>query len=112
VKDEELLKVVLSYMNDKELLKSKKSTRKRPYIGTVIMAQNRAGRDIPNVTTVHPGKLPVGDDGAHLNAEGQIKLGKITASAVEEFYMEKRLTERKEQKQTVKKKRQRRAAAP
>jgi lysophospholipase L1-like esterase len=30
--------------------------------------------------------LPVGRDGVHFNAEGQIKLGKITASAVEEFY--------------------------
>ncbi len=78
------IKVVLSYMND--LPRAKKSAGRRPYIATVIMAQNRAGRDIPNVTTVYPGKLPIGDDGTHYNSEGYIKLGKITASAVEEFY--------------------------
>jgi lysophospholipase L1-like esterase len=33
--------------------------------------------------------LPVGDDGVHLNAEGQMMLGKMTASAVEEFYKAK-----------------------
>ena len=114
MKDEELLKVVLSYMNDEDSFKAKKPKSKRPYLGTVIMAQNRAGREIPNVTTVHHGKLPLREDGAHYNAEGQIKLGKITASAVEEFYKakEKRLMERKEQKQTVKKKRQGRVAVP
>jgi len=53
------------------------------------MAQNRAGRDIPSVTTIYPGKLPVGDDGTHYSSEGYITLGKITASAVEEFYKAK-----------------------
>ena len=63
---------------------------KRPYIATVIMAHNRAGRELPNVTTVHPGELPrIGGGNNHLNAEGQIKLGKITASAVELFYKAK-----------------------
>ncbi|MHC4702342.1 MAG: sialate O-acetylesterase [Planctomycetota bacterium] len=97
VKDEELLKVVLSYMND--LPKARRQANRRPYIATVIMAQNRAGRELPNVTTVHHGKLPVLEDGIHINAEGQIKLGKITASAVEACYKvkEKRLMERKEQ---------------
>jgi len=33
--------------------------------------------------------LPVGDDGTHYSSEGYIKLGKITASAVEEFYKAK-----------------------
>ena len=66
-----------------------KPKSKRPYIATVIMAQNRAGREIPNVASVHPGKLPVGDDGSHINAEGQIKPGKITASAVEELHKAK-----------------------
>ena len=47
-------------------------------------------RDIPNVTVVHHGRLPVADDGIHFNAEGQIKLGKMTASAVEDFYKESR----------------------
>ena len=87
VKDEELLKAVLSYMND--LPRVRRQANRRPYIATVIMAQNRAGRELPNVTTVHHGKLPVLEDGIHFNAEGQIKLGKITASAVEEFYKAK-----------------------
>ena len=114
VKDEELLEAALSYLNDKDSPEFRKSTRKRPYIATVIMAQNRAGREIPNVATVHHGKLPIGEDGTHYSAEGYIKLGKIAASAIEEFYRakEKRLMERKEQKQTVKKKRQGRVAVP
>ena len=63
---------------------------KRPYIAHVIMAQNRAGRDIPNVTTLYPGNLPrIGGDNNHINAEGQIMLGKIVASAVKEFYKAK-----------------------
>ena len=89
VKDEDLLKAVLAYMY--ELPKAKKPKSKRPYIGTVIMAQNRAGRELPNVATVHPGELPrIGGGNNHINAEGQIKLGKITASAVGEFYKAKR----------------------
>ncbi len=87
--DAELLKVLVSYMSD--LPKAKKLSG-RPYIATVIMAQNRAGREIPNVVNVHHGKLPVGEDGIHLNAEGQIKLGKITASAIEKFYNTKPAT--------------------
>jgi hypothetical protein len=87
--DGDLLKILLSYINDKDLSEAKKLGGRRPYIATVIMAQNRAGRDIPNVTTLYPGKLPVGDDGTHYSSEGYIKLGKITASAVEEFYKSK-----------------------
>jgi hypothetical protein len=85
--DADLLKVLVSYIRD--LPKAKKLSGRYPYIATVIMAQNRAGRDIPNVVNVHHGKLPVGQDGIHLNAEGQIKLGKMTASAVEVFYKSK-----------------------
>jgi len=80
---------VLSYMKDEDLAKIKKPAGRRPYIGTVLMAHNRAGRDIPNVTTVHHGSLPTNADGVHFNAEGQIELGKMTASAVEEFYRAK-----------------------
>jgi hypothetical protein len=87
--DEELLKVLLSYMYEDDASKARELSGRRPYIGTVIMAQNRAGRDIPNVNAIFHGKLPVGDDGTHLNAEGQVMLGKITASAVEEFYKAK-----------------------
>jgi len=84
--DGELLKTLLSYINDLDLAEAKKLGGRRPYIATVINAQNRAGREIPNVNTIYPGKLPVGDDGTHYSSEGYIKLGKITASAVEEFY--------------------------
>jgi len=84
--DGELLKILLSYINDLDLAEAKKLGGRRPYIATVIMAQNKAGRDIPNVTTIYPGKLPIGEDGTHYSSEGYIKLGKITASAVEEFY--------------------------
>lgn len=35
----------------------------------------------------HPAKdLPISEDGVHTNAEGQMILGKVTASGVEEFY--------------------------
>ena len=84
--DEDLLNALLSYLHNDDSPKAKKILSRRPYVATVIMAQNRAGRDIPNVTTLYPGKLPVGDDGTHYSSEGYIKLGKITASAVEEFY--------------------------
>ena len=52
------------------------------------MAQNRAGREIPNVFTLYPGEMPKGADGVHFNSEGYIMLGKFTADAVEEFYKE------------------------
>ena len=55
-------------------------------MAAVFAAHNRAGRNIPNVTTIYPGKLPVGADGTHYSAEGYLTLGKFTASAVEEFY--------------------------
>jgi len=87
--DGELLKILLSYINDLDLPEAKKLGGRRPYIAAVIMAQNRAGREIPNVTTVYPGRLPVGADGTHYSTEGYITLGKITASAVEEFYKAK-----------------------
>ena len=78
------------YIKYRKSPKAKTLPGKRPYIGTVFMAQNRAGRELPNVTTVHPGELPrIGGGNNHINAEGQIKLGKITASAVEEFYKAK-----------------------
>jgi len=40
----------------------------------------------PNDTIVHPGKLPRAADGVHFSSDGYIRLGKITASAVEEYY--------------------------
>jgi hypothetical protein len=63
---------------------------KRPYIAAVIAAQNRAGCELKNVATLYPGDLPrIGGGNNHINAEGQIMLGKITASAIEEFYRTK-----------------------
>jgi len=87
--DGELLKTLLSYINDLDLPEARKLGGRRPYIATVINAQNRAGREIPNVTTLYPGKLPSGDDGTHYSSEGYITLGKIVATAVEEFYKTK-----------------------
>ncbi|PHS04675.1 MAG: hypothetical protein COA78_16280 [Blastopirellula sp.] len=70
---------------------SLKAFGKRPYIANVIMAQNRAGRDISNVTTLYPGELPrIGGGNNHYNSEGYVQLGKITADAVEEFYKAKK----------------------
>lgn len=76
---------VLTYASDEDLAK-KTLTGKRKYIKTVLMAHNKAGRDIPNCTTVLHGQLPKEKDGVHFNHEGQVKLGKMTADAVEEFY--------------------------
>lgn len=78
---------VLTYATDAQLAAIKEMPgNKRPYLRQVLMAHNRAGRDIPNTVTVHHGRLPVLPDGIHQNAEGQLMLGKMTASAVETFY--------------------------
>jgi len=81
---------VLTYLSDADLAKREPSVGKRKYLKTVLMAHNRAGRDIPSTTTVHHGKLPVEKDGVHFNCEGQIELGKMTADAVEAFYETKK----------------------
>jgi hypothetical protein len=86
VKKDELLEAVLTYLNESSLSKLRKTAGRRPYIAAVIAAQNRAGRDVPNVDTIYPGKLPKGADGTHYSSEGYITLGKFTASAVEDFY--------------------------
>ena len=76
---------VLTYLSDEELNKLSADTfGKRAHIGTVMKAQNRAARDIPNTVTVHHGKLPL-VDAVHFNHEGQVTLGKMTADAVEAF---------------------------
>jgi hypothetical protein len=88
--DTELLEALLSYIDKKGSPEVKKAQGKRPYLAKVIMAQNRAGRDIHNVTTLYPGELPIiGGGNQHYNSEGYIMLGKITATAVEEFYKAK-----------------------
>ena len=65
---------VLTYASDEVLapITLAKSEKK------VLMAHNRAGRDIPNTVTVHHGRLPL-VDAVHFNTEGQIMLGKMTA---------------------------------
>jgi len=117
--DEELLEMVLSSMSDEEVLEAKKSASKlpendeellgtlvfhlesnpspevkkrlarRPHILTVRMEQNRIGREISDAITIQHGTLPVLADGLHFNTEGQIKLGKIAADAIEAFYKDK-----------------------
>ena len=89
--DADALEAVLSYIDDNGLLAEAKPTvKKNRYLATVISAQNRAGRELPNVVTLFPGKLPIGDDGVHYSSEGYIMLGKATASAIEKFYKAKR----------------------
>ncbi|RLD52512.1 MAG: hypothetical protein DRI97_14420 [Bacteroidetes bacterium] len=87
--EEDLLKAVMSYLYDKDPSELRKSIGKRLYFAKVLMAQNRAGREIPNVITLYPGKLPTGEDGVHFSSEGYIMLGKITASSVEEYHKAK-----------------------
>lgn len=87
VKDADLLAAVMAHLNEASESRLRKMFGKRPYIAAVISAQNRAGRELPNVTTIYPGDLPrIGGGNNHINAEGQIQLGKIVASAVEDFY--------------------------
>ena len=90
VKKHELLEAVLAHLNELSWSDLRKTFGKRPWIAGVIAAQNKAGRDIPNVVTIYPGELPKGADGTHYSSEGYITLGKLTASAVEEFYKSKR----------------------
>lgn len=81
--DVERIEAIISYL---EQTGSLKKFGKRPYAVQVIMAQNRAGREMPMVTTFYPGELPRNEgDNAHYNSEGYVLLGKKTASAVEEF---------------------------
>ena len=86
VNKDELLDAVLAHLNELSWSELKKTAGKRPYIAGVIAAQNKAGRDIPNVATIYPGELPKGADGTHFTSKGYITLGRFTASAVEEFY--------------------------
>ena len=86
---------VLTNASDEDLEKAKEkiAANKRKYLKPVLMAHNRAGRDIPKTTTVHHGDLPKGSDGVHFNHDGQMALGKMAADAVEKFYKIKEKTE-------------------
>lgn len=85
--DMERLEALFSYLEQTGGLKA---FNKRAFIIQVIMEQNRAGREMPNVTTLYPGELPrIGKGNAHYNSEGYVILGKKTADAVEAFYKDK-----------------------
>ncbi|MGB0598190.1 MAG: hypothetical protein ACPGLY_16000 [Rubripirellula sp.] len=86
VDQDELLQSFLNYMRESSGSQVRNKANKRPYIAAVIAAQNRAGREIPNLITIHPGKLPIGADGVHYTSAGYLTLGKFTATAVEDFY--------------------------
>ena len=92
VSDADLLQALVSYARDSPRVKQ--FSRKRPHIRTVIMAQNRAGRDIPKISNVHHGKSPVLEDGVHLNTEGQITLREMTAAAINHLYESQRSQQR------------------
>ena len=85
--DVERLEALFSYLEQTDGLKA---FNKRAFIIQVIMEQNRAGREMPNVTTLYPGELPrIGEGNVHYNSEGYVILGKKTADAVEVFYKDK-----------------------
>jgi hypothetical protein len=82
----QLLSILLTHLENNPSPEFRNRLGRRPHFLTVVLSHNRVGREIPNATTVHHGTLPVMDDGIHINAEGMITLGKITASAIDEFY--------------------------
>ena len=83
----ERLEALFSYLEQTDGLKA---FNKRAFIIQVIMEQNRAGREMPNVTTLYDGELPrIGEGNVHYNSEGYVILGKKTAAAVEAFYKDK-----------------------
>ena len=83
--DVERLEVLLSYLERTGGLN--KVFGKRLYLAQVIMAQNRAGREMSNVTTLYDGDLPrIGEGNPHYNSEGYVILGQKTADAVEGHY--------------------------
>jgi len=83
------VEVLLKFLNDASPAKLRTLAGKRLYIAWVIAAQNRAGREIAEVTTLYPGQLPKGADGTHYTAEGYTTLGKITATAVQDYFQAK-----------------------
>ncbi|MBK1880433.1 sialate O-acetylesterase [Pelagicoccus mobilis] len=83
--DVERLEALLSYLERTDGLN--KVFGKRRYLAQVIMAQNRAGREMSNVTTLYDGDLPrIGGGNPHYNSEGYVILGQKTADAVEAHY--------------------------
>lgn len=86
-RDADALEAVQSYIDDNGLLETAKPmVKKQRYVATVVSAQNRAGRELPNIVTLFPGKLPIQEGGVHYSSEGYLMLGKATASAIEEYY--------------------------
>lgn len=70
VKKDEQLESLLKYLHEASWTELTKSGSRRPYMAAVAAAQNRAGREIPNVTTIYPGKVPTGADGVHFSSDG------------------------------------------
>ena len=62
------------------------TSKSRPGAAGVIKAQLDAPDKIPHVVTFSQGKLPCCPDGIHFNTEGQLKLGRMYADAVEKYY--------------------------
>jgi predicted TIM-barrel fold metal-dependent hydrolase len=60
-------------------------SRNRPGMAGVIKAQLDAVDKIPNVVTFAHGKLPCRPDKIHFNTEGQLKLGRMFADAIEKY---------------------------
>ena len=60
-------------------------SRNRPGAAGVIKAQLDAADKIPNVVTFSHGKLPCRPDKIHFNTEGQLKLGRMFADAIEGY---------------------------
>ena len=85
--DTETLELLYSCLEKNGTLKG---FGKRAYFVKVLMEQNRAGREMPNVTTLYPGELPkISKVNQHYNSEGYVILGKKTAAAVENYYKNK-----------------------
>tara|TARA_R110000850_G_scaffold108742_3_gene221246 strand:- start:1259 stop:2152 length:894 start_codon:yes stop_codon:yes gene_type:complete len=78
---------IATYITREEFDNYDGPTRKgRPGAEGVIKAQLDAPDLIPQVVTFSQGKLPCCPDGIHFNTEGQLKLGRMYADAVEQYY--------------------------
>jgi hypothetical protein len=77
---------IQTYFSDETLAGKTAKARHNKYIGTVLMAHNKAGRELANTIIIHHGRLPTNADGIHFNTEGQLKLGEMTAAAIAECY--------------------------
>ena len=75
-------------MNQQALYRGRLSANVRPGKPIETKMSQWLIADVP--ATVHHGMLPVEKDGVHFNHEGQVRLGRMTADALEELYTSKR----------------------